>query len=217
MSRSLLPRGSPPPWGSLALPAGAALTVPGDEHRDPGLRQPPVAFQRARPGRAPGGRGPCGVASGWDTCLQGSSGTTFLKPAQGSKGCGLRASPGGRECVCACVCVCCVCRGQDRLPPRRGKGPARPSWLILIWEVGRGGHFCPALLPLLQGPRWRGSPCCRRGRAGCVSRKVAPPFCQQVCWGGGGGGPWRQVQRWEGPLTPQSQARMDMLRARGSQ
>ncbi|XP_042767913.1 uncharacterized protein LOC122204466 [Panthera leo] len=202
VSRSLLPRGSPPPWGSLAFPAGAALTVPGDAHRDPGLRQPPAAFQRARPGRAPGGRGPCGVASGWDTCLQGSSGTTFLKPAQGSKGCGLRASPGGRECVCVCVCVSAVC-AVDKTVYLPGGARALPaplgSFLSGKWDAGvtSAQPSCPCCRGLAGGglPATGGE-----GLAVCPGRLHLHSVSRSA--GGGGGGPWRQVQRWEGPLTP---------------
>lgn len=114
-----------------------------------------------------------------DTCLQGSSGATFLRPVLGSKG-----------CVCVCICMCARARicpvyavSETCLPPTRSKGSARPL-LIPTQVVGPRAPFCLAclLLPCQRGlsdsqrqqeKGWlwinEGCPCALWGNGGCTA------------------------------------------------
>lgn len=118
------------------------------------------------------------------TCLQGSSGTTFLRPAPGSKGCG--PPQAGRVCVCVRACVSYVCRGSDCLPPWSSKGPAH-----LLAHPSPGSGALGSLLPLLGLPAHgvslltgsfllMGVSLLQEGRAGCVWSRVVALACEEA-------------------------------------
>lgn len=166
---SQLPRGTFYPCSRL----GVAGTAQGH------ISGPPISSVPQQASREPGQAVPQGGRAlpvwlvWWDACLQGSPGTTFLRPVLGSRGCGLPASPsqgGVRVCVRVFSHVCREYR-PIYLP---GAARALPPLLARSYP-GRGlqGHFCSA-------------PCHGRRAWLCVSKKGTPSPSEEVGWVRGG-------------------------------